>query len=79
MSNSLTGIKKDHSKNELPADIINVKTVGRKAKPKSEKASKAITLKFTEDELKQIEKKAGLVPRATFLKELLLSKTDLLE
>lgn len=68
----------DNSKNSLPSnEKIKSQGVGRKAKPKAEKASKPITLKFTESELSTIEDKSGLVPNATYLKQLLLAQTDL--
>jgi len=77
--NSLAGVKSpDKSKNALPTDEKPTSQgVGRKAKPKAEKASKPVTLKFTESELKVIEEKSGLVPNATFLKQMLLTQTDL--
>ena len=67
--------KHDHSANELPTEPK--KGVGRKAKAAADKAKHPITLKFTDAELETIEKAAGLAPKATFLKSLLLEKTDL--
>lgn len=76
--NSLAAIKStDNSKNNLP--LTPKSKAGRKAKPKSEKASRPITLKFTEQELALIEERSGLIPNATFLKELLREHTDLLK
>lgn len=76
--NSLAGVKStDNSKNALPTDKPKSQGAGRKAKSKAEKASKPVTLKFTESEMKAIEEKSGLVPNATFLKQLLLTQTDL--
>jgi hypothetical protein len=69
--NSLAALKStDNSVNQLPTGskpAVSV-SVGRKAKPASEKASKAITLKFTEAEFALIEEKSGLIPNATYLK-----------
>ena len=53
--------------------------LGRRPKPEAEKASKPITLKFTQAEFDKISKKAGLVSKATLLKKLLLDETDLLK
>lgn len=70
----------DNSKNALPSkEKPKAQGVGRKPKPAAEKASKPITLKFTEGELKIIEDKSGLVPNATYLKNLLLTQTDLFQ
>lgn len=81
LKNSIAGYKtkdNDNSKNELPGrNLHEKKSVGRKAKPASEKAGKPITLKFTESELHIIEEKSGLIPNATYLKELLLKQTSL--
>lgn len=76
--NGLSGldpVPTDKSKNSLPGQ----RKLGRKAKPLAEKASEAITLKFTKAELALIEDKSGLVAKATFLKDLLVRKTDLLK
>lgn len=74
--NSLAAIKNaDNSKNSLP--LTPKSKAGRKAKPKSDKASKPVTLKFTESELELIEQRSGLVPNATYLKQLLIENTDL--
>lgn len=43
--------------------------VGRPPKQRSEKASKPITLKFTESEFQKITDMAGDVPLATYLKK----------
>ena len=79
--NDLSQFKKkgaDNSKNSLPSnDKPKPQGVGRKAKPKAEKASKPITLKFTERELELIEAQSGLIPNATYLKQLLITQTDL--
>ena len=78
--NSLAGINQiDKSRNELPNNNKPIqKQMGRRSKPRHEKASKPITLKFTESEFDIIENKSGLIPNATYLKNLLLTKTDLL-
>ncbi len=74
--NSLAAIKNaDNSKNSLP--LTPKSKAGRKAKPTAEKASRPITLKFTEVELELIERRSGLVPNATYLKQLLIENTDL--
>lgn len=78
--NSLAALKsKDNSKNSLPTEPKQpgIVAMGRKAKPLAEKAKNPITLKFTDVELAQIEKIAGLVPKATLLKQLLLTETSL--
>ena len=43
-----------------------------------EKQSEIVGLRFTKSELAQIKKVAGLIPVATFLKNLLVTETDLL-
>lgn len=80
VNNDLSKFKSDvdNSKNDLPTSAKKPSAgVGRKAKAVSEKASKPITLKFTESELAIIEKKSGLIPNATYLKELLVKQSDL--
>ena len=54
-------------------------TVWRKPKPLSEKQSEIIGLRFTQSEYDGIKKRAGLVPTATYLKDMLRSKTDLFD
>lgn len=41
-----------------------------------EKQSEIVGLRFTKSELAQIKGKAGLVPVATYLKNLLVTETD---
>ena len=50
---------------------------GRPTKPESEKATKQITIKFTEIELNQIKEKAGLVPLATFIRNEIFNNTNI--
>ena len=57
--------------------ILAPKTRGRKARPDSEKESEIIAIKFTKSELKTIKGKAGLVPKSTFLKHIIRTKTDI--
>jgi hypothetical protein len=62
---------------EQPTAILAPKARGRKAKPESEKESEIIAIKFTKSELAMIEEKAGLVPKSTYLKHLIRTKTDI--
>ena len=79
--NSLAALKtEDKSKNSLPTTTkatVRGAALGRKAKPLADKAKNPITLKFTDAELEKIQKVAGLTPKATLLKELLLKETSL--
>lgn len=76
--NSLAAIKsKDNSKNSLADYSVKKSNAGRKPKPEDEKATNPITLKFTKKELEQIEEKAGLIPKATYLKSLLMQETSI--
>lgn len=78
--NSLAAIKsKDNSKNSLTDYSVKKSNAGRKPKPEEEKATHPITLKFTQKELEQIEKKAGLIPKATYLKNKLIHEASLFE
>ena len=54
-------------------------TIWRKPKPLSEKQSEIIGLRFTQSEYDGIKKRAGLVPIATYLKDMLRSKTNLFD
>ncbi|QUI62482.1 hypothetical protein GSF04_08125 [Pseudoalteromonas sp. A22] len=78
--NSLTDIKLSN-KNTL-SNLMHqpspLKTSGRTAKPAAEKQSELVGLRFTPSELAVIKKKAGLVPVATFIKNELLERTNLL-
>lgn len=77
--NSLSALKVN-SKNTLnnleKSQIQQNSPAWRKPKPKAEKQSELIGLRFTPSEYKQIEQKAGLVPIATYLKDALFSQTD---
>ncbi|MGK0271322.1 MAG: hypothetical protein ACI88H_001980 [Cocleimonas sp.] len=76
--NSLANVKKDMGDSStLPT--VQVIKLGRRPKPEAEKASKPITLKFTQAEFDKISKKAGMINKATLLKKLLLDETDLLK
>ena len=50
----------------------------RKPKPKAEKQSELIGLRFTLSEYEQIKTRAGLIPIATYLKDI-LGKTEVFE
>lgn len=54
-------------------------TAWRKPKPVMEKQSEIVWLRFTKSELAQIKEKAGLVPVATFLKNELYQRSNLLK
>ncbi len=45
--------------------------------PVMEKQSEIVGLRFTKSELAEIKKKAGLIPIATFLKNILETETSL--
>jgi hypothetical protein len=80
--NSLASIKNEAAPNASlpknpPKPEVNEIKLGRKPKPEAEKSSKPITLKFTPAEFDKITKKAGLVNKATLLKQLLLTETSL--
>jgi hypothetical protein len=80
-NNSLAKVKSESS--TLPTEPSNPTVLeirlGRRPKPEAERASKPITLKFTQAEFDKISKKAGLINKATLLKKLLLDETDLLK
>lgn len=78
-NNSIAGFGSDKSKNELPTEASIKKKPGRKAIPNEIKARHAITLKFTDEELKKIEEKCGYVPKATYLKQILVSEGGLFD
>ena len=80
------------SKNNLSSFKVNSKntllniakqpiptTAWRKPKPVTEKQSELIGLRFTISELEQIKAKAWLIPIATFIKNELQTKTDILD
>ena len=53
-------------------------TAWRKPKPVMEKQSEIVGLRFTKSELTEIKKKAGLVPVATYIKDIIKTGTNLL-
>lgn len=55
------------------------KKSGRKPKPKSKKESEIIVIKVTPDELRILDEKRGLTPRATYMKFIIRNETDLLK
>jgi hypothetical protein len=77
--NSLAQVKSESATlpTEPPKPEVHEIRLGRRPKPVAEKASKPITLKFTEEEFNKISKKAGLISKATLLKQLLLTETSL--
>jgi len=60
-----------------PKYILAPRTVGRKPKNIEDKESEIVAIKFTRAELAKLEKKAGLVPKSTYLKHILRTKTDI--
>ena len=50
---------------------------GRKAKSVDEKESETVALKFTKAEMDALARKAGLVPKGSFIKHVLRTQTDL--
>lgn len=60
-----------------PKSILAPKTVGRKAKKPEDKESEIVAIKLTRTELAKLEEKAGLVPKSTYLKHILRTKTDI--
>lgn len=62
-----------------PKSILAPKTVGRKAKKPEDKESEIVAIKLTKAELAMLEKKAGLVPKSTYLKHILRTTTDIFD
>jgi hypothetical protein len=62
-----------------PKSILAPKAVGRRAKKPEDKESEIVALKLTRAELAKLEKKAGLVPKSTYLKHILRNKTDIFD
>ena len=62
-----------------PKSILSPKTVGRKPKSAEDKESEIVAIKLTRAELAKLEKKAGLVPKSTYLKHILRTKTDIFD
>ncbi|UWR28320.1 hypothetical protein K3757_18675 (plasmid) [Sulfitobacter sp. S223] len=81
--NDLSTFKKVESVNSVkpnePKSILAPKTVGRKPKRAEDKESEIVAIKFTKAELAKLEEKAGLVPKSTYLKHILRSKTDIFD
>jgi|TARA_R110001599_G_scaffold333493_2_gene549476 hypothetical protein len=81
--NDLSIFKKVESVNSVkpnePKSILAPKTVGRKPKRAEDKESEIVAIKFTKAELAKLEEKAGLVPKSTYLKHILRSKTDIFD
>ena len=71
--NSLVEAQKEFNKK------LGATTAWRKPKPIIEKQSETVGLRFTKSELAQIKEKAGLVPVATYLKNLLVAETDVIQ
>jgi hypothetical protein len=62
-----------------PKPILAPKTVGRKAKRPEDKESEIVAIKLTRAELAKLEEKAGLIPKSTYLKHILRTKTDIFD
>jgi hypothetical protein len=69
----------DSVKPNEPKSILAPKTVGRKPKRAEDKESEIVAIKFTRAELAKLEEKAGLVPKSTYLKHILRTKTDIFD
>ena len=82
--NSLKDLKIREKKALLETVILPVEQKpnrgkpGRKPKSLEKKESETVALKLTKAELTNLKNKSGLVPVATFVKEHLRNKTDLL-
>ena len=81
--NDLSIFKKVESVNSVkpnePKSILAPKTVGRKPKRAEDKESEIVAIKFTKAELAKLEEKAGLVPKSTYLKHILRTKTNIFD
>lgn len=62
-----------------PKSILAPKTVGRRAKKPEDKESEIVAIKLTRAELAKLEEKAGLVPKSTYLKHILRTKTGIFD
>jgi hypothetical protein len=62
-----------------PKSILSPKTVGRRAKKPEDKESEIVAIKLTRAELAKLEEKAGLVPKSTYLKHILRTKTGIFD
>lgn len=49
---------------------------GRKAKDASDKESETLALKLTKAEMEALERNAGMIPKGSFVKHILRTKTD---
>ena len=81
--NDLSGLKIE-PKNTLiglqqPDLSVKNGTPWRYPKPPQEKQSQVVGLRFTPSEIETLKKHAGLVPLATFIRDQLMSKTDILK
>ena len=76
--NNLSSIKLKSTETLKTAPVSN-RPPWRQPKPPAEKCSEPVVLKFTPLEMEKIKETAGMVPLATFLKNALLSDTDVLE
>ena len=63
----------------VPSAPLLPKAKGGRKKTPEEKESELVGLKFTPSEKAKISQKAGRVPLATYIKDLIRSKTDLLD
>ncbi len=81
--NDLSMFKKVDPNNSVkpnePKSILAPKTTGRKPKKPADKESEVIAVKLTKAELAKLEEKAGLIPKATYLKHVLRNETDIFE
>lgn len=68
--NNIAAYKRE-SKAVLQAPTVVQVVPARKGKPTTEKRSAKVLMSFTETEIEQIKKKAGLVPVATYLRSVL--------
>ncbi len=81
--NDLSMFKRADSDNSVypnePKSILAPKVTGRKPKKPADKESEVVAIKLTPAELAALEKKAGLVPKSTYLKHILRSQTDIFD
>ena len=64
---------------EVPPAPLLPKTRGGRKKTPEEKESEVVGLKFTPNEKAKILQKAGRIPLATYIKDLIRSNTSLLD
>ncbi len=81
--NDLSALKIDTKNMLVEAHKLQLKPqsaiAGRKPKLLAEKQSELVGLRFTPSELELIKTKAGLIPVATYLKDALSTRTDILK